>query len=373
MIALDRRTIQNFDWFTFGLVVFMTFIGILTIYSTTRPLGTEENPNFYLKQIIWFGIAIGMLIVCASIDYSWFSRVSLPLYITGIVTLVLVLFIGKTGMGAKRWLQIGPLNFQPSEFFRLVFIIMFARHMTTFKGRLHFMDIIKSFAMYLLLPVALIIKEPDLGSAMILVFMFLSILFIRGIYRKAMVIVIVIGIISAPFLGKIVWSQLKDYQKNRLIAFVKPEVDPSGIGYQIEQSKVTIGSGRFLGKGYMKGTQGPFRFLPEKHTDFIFSVFAEEWGFIGCAALLVAYLILLLRGVDTALRAKDDFGRITSLSIVIMFFIYFVINIGMTIGMMPVVGVPLPFMSYGGTSLVSNFAAAGILINVRMRRFALFY
>lgn len=353
--------------------MFMSVVGILTIYSTTRPLGTEENPNYYLKQIMWLGIAICALIICASIDYSWFSRLSLPLYLSGVAMLLLVLLIGKTGMGAKRWLQIGPLNFQPSEFFKLLFIIVFAQYMKNLQGRLYLADIIKAFAIYLLIPIALIIKEPDLGSALILMFIFSSILFIRGIYKKTLIILIVICIISAPFLGKIVWGQLKDYQKNRLIAFVKPEIDPSGIGYQIEQSKVTIGSGRFLGKGYMEGTQGPFRFLPEKHTDFIFSVFAEEWGFMGCAFLLVAYLFLILRGIDTALKAKDEFGRIMSLSIVVMFFIYFVINIGMTIGMMPVVGVPLPFMSYGGTALVSNFAAAGILINVRMRRFALFY
>jgi rod shape determining protein RodA len=235
------------------------------------------------------------------------------------------------------------------------------------------MDIMKAIALFLLVPIALIIKEPDLGSALILAIIFFSILLMRGVYKKALVIIIVIGMISAPFLGKIVWGQLKDYQKNRLVAFVKPEVDPSGIGYQIEQSKITIGSGRFLGKGYMKGTQGPFRFLPEKHTDFIFSVFAEEWGFLGCAVIFVAYLILLMRGIDTALRAKDSFGRLMAFSIVLMFLIYFVINVGMTIGMMPVVGVPLPFMSYGGTALVSNFAAAGLLINVRMRRFALFY
>ena len=373
MISLDRRTIQNFDWFTFGLVLFMSIVGILTIYSTTRPIGTEEASNFYLKQILWLGIAIVALLVCVSFDYTWLSRISVQLYVIGLISLVLVLIVGKTGLGARRWLQIGPLNIQPSEFFKIIFIVIFTQYVAKMRGRLELMDIIKAIALFLLVPVALIIKEPDLGSALILVIIFFSILLMRGVYKKALVIIIVIGMISAPFLGRIVWGQLKDYQKNRLVAFVKPEVDPSGIGYQIEQSKITIGSGRFLGKGYMKGTQGPFRFLPEKHTDFIFSVFAEEWGFVGCAVIFIAYLMLLMRGIDTALRAKDSFGRLMAFSIVLMFLIYFVINVGMTIGMVPVVGVPLPFMSYGGTALVSNFAAAGLLINVRMRRFALFY
>jgi rod shape determining protein RodA len=351
----------------------MSIVGILTIYSTTRPIGTEAPSHFYLNQILWLAIAIMTLVICAGFDYTWLSRITVPLYVIGLVSLLLVLIVGKTGMGARRWLQIGPLNIQPSEFFKIIFIVIFTQYVATMKGRMDLIDIVKAIAIFLIAPVALIIKEPDLGSALILVIIFFSILLMRGVYKKALVIIFVIGIISAPFLGKIVWGQLKDYQKNRLVAFVKPQVDPSGIGYQIEQSKITIGSGRFLGKGYMKGTQGPFRFLPEKHTDFIFSVFAEEWGFLGCTVILIAYLILLMRGIDTALRAKDSFGRLMAFSIVLMFLIYFVINVGMTVGMMPVVGVPLPFMSYGGTALVSNFAAAGLLINVRMRRFALFY
>jgi len=371
--VIDRRMIQNFDWFALGLALFMSIAGIMTIYSTTRPVGGGAVPGFYLKQILWLCVAFVAMIVMAGVDYVWLSRFSRQLYAAGLVLLVLVLVAGKTGMGARRWLTIGPLNFQPSEVFRLLFIIMLASHLSAMRGDMHVRDILRTAALYLLLPVALIIKEPDLGTAIILVFIFCTLMLVRGVNRKALVILIVISIISAPFLGRIVWSQLKSYQKNRLIAFVKPEADPSGIGYQIEQSKITIGSGRFWGKGYLKGTQGPFRFLPEKHTDFIFSVFAEEWGFVGCFFLLAAYLLLLLRGIDTALKAKDTFGRLLAFSITVMFFIYFIINVGMTVGLMPVVGIPLPFMSYGGTALISNFAAVGVLINIRMRRFTLFY
>ena len=184
---------------------------------------------------------------------------------------------------------------------------------------------------------------------------------------------ILLGILSVPFLGSIVWDGLKDYQKNRIVAFIDPEVDPSGIGYHINQSKVAIGSGQFIGKGYLNGTQGPFRFLPEKHTDFIFAVFAEEWGFLGSVALLFLYLLFILRGLDTARKAKDEFGRLLAVGFSFMFTVYFFVNVSMTLGMMPVVGIPLPFMSYGGTALMTNFLSAGILINIRTRRFELFY
>jgi rod shape determining protein RodA len=184
---------------------------------------------------------------------------------------------------------------------------------------------------------------------------------------------VLLGLISIPFIGSIFWEGLKDYQKNRLVVFLEPQVDPSGIGYHITQSKVAIGSGKLIGKGYLKGTQGPFRFLPEKHTDFVFAVFAEEWGFTGSIFLLFLYFAFILRGLDTARKAKDEFGRNLAIGISFMFTIYFFVNLGMTLGIMPVVGVPLPFMSYGGTALLTNFIAAGILINIRTRRFELFY
>ena len=195
----------------------------------------------------------------------------------------------------------------------------------------------------------------------------------KGISRKIIVVATIIGLVAIPFVGHIVWDGMKDYQKNRLIAFVDPEVDPAGIGYHISQSKIAIGSGELLGKGYLNSTQGPLRFLPEKHTDFIFAVFAEEWGLAGCIVLMGTYFILFLRGLDTAAKAKDEVGRLMAIGITAMFFVYFIVNIGMTLGIMPVVGIPLPFVSYGGTSLLSNYIAAGILISIRTRRFELFY
>ncbi len=374
MLKIDRRLIKNFDWITFLIVISLAIIGIMTIYSATRPpLGVGEHPDFYFKQVLWLLISTGVLFVIVSFDYIWLYRISYLLYGLGLLLLLIVIFGGRTSMGAQRWLSIGPISFQPSEFFRIFFIIVFSSYLTDI-GRNSIDKIsMKSLFMFGILPLILLIKQPDLGTAILLMSLFVVLSLSKGISKKIITVIVIIGLISIPFLGHIFWEGLKDYQKNRLVAFIDPDIDPAGIGYHINQSKISIGSGGFFGKGYLKGTQGPLRFLPEKHTDFIFSVFAEEWGFAGSIMLLSIYLMLFLRGLDTAMRAKDEFGRLTALGITAMFFVYFCANIGMTLGIMPVVGVPLPFVSYGGTALLSNFIAAGILINIRTRRFELFY
>ncbi|MBA4349083.1 MAG: rod shape-determining protein RodA [Thermodesulfovibrio sp.] len=374
MFKIDKRLFKNFDWITFSVIVLLSIIGIITIYSATRPpLGTGAHPDFYLKQILWLLISVAALFVVVTFDYAWLQRFSYLLYSIGLVLLVVVLIAGKTSMGAQRWISLGPLAFQPSEFFRVLFIVGFSSYLAGIGKNLDYKISLRSLFIFAIIPLALVVKQPDLGTAILLMSLFVTLIIAKGVSRKIVALVLIIGLISIPFVGHIFWEGLKDYQKSRLIAFMDPEVDPAGIGYHINQSKISIGSGGVFGKGYLKGTQGPLRFLPEKHTDFIFSVFAEEWGFVGSILLLGIYLILFLRGLDTATRAKDEFGRLLAVGITAMFFVYFLVNIGMTLGMMPVVGVPLPFFSYGGTSLLSNFIAAGILISVRTRRFELFY
>jgi rod shape determining protein RodA len=375
MFRIDRRLIQNFDWLTLSIVVLISIIGILTIFSATRQPSAGESiqATFYIKQIVWLVISILALILFISFDYIWLGRIALPLYVTGLILLLIVLVAGRTGMGAQRWISLGPLSFQPSEFFKLIFIVMLSSYYSFSRESLGIAGLLRVFVVIVLVPFILLFKQPDLGTAIVAILIFVSVSLAKGLHRKVIIMVIVVGIISLPFLGNIMWTGLKDYQKNRLIAFIDPEVDPSGIGYHINQSKIAIGSGEFLGKGYLEGTQGPFRFLPEKHTDFIFAVFAEEWGFLGSVFLLSLYLLLILRGLDTASKAKDDFGRLLALGITFMFSIYFFVNIGMTLGIMPVVGIPLPFMSYGGTALLSNYISIAVLINIRTRRFSLFY
>lgn len=375
MFRIDRRLLHNFDWLTLLIVILISIIGILTIFSATRQPGAEEaaQASFYIKQMVWLSISIMALILFISFDYAWLGRIALPVYITGLILLLIVLIAGRTGMGAQRWVSLGPLSFQPSEFFKLMFIIMISKYYSFSLEPLGVAGLLRVFFLMVLIPFVLLFKQPDLGTAIVVLLIFAAISLAKGLHKKVIILMVVIGIISLPFLGNIMWTGLKDYQKNRLIAFIDPQADPSGIGYHINQSKIAIGSGEFFGKGYLKGTQGPFRFLPEKHTDFIFAVFAEEWGFAGSVFLLSLYLLLIMRGLDTANKAKDDFGRLLALGITFMFSIYFFVNVGMTLGIMPVVGIPLPFMSYGGTALLSNYIAIGILINIRTRRFSLFY
>lgn len=373
MLKIDRRLFKNFDWITLSLIMTLSIIGIMTIYSATRPpLDDGIHSDFYTSQMLWLLIGVVALFIVVMVDYIWLYRFSYHIYIAGLLLLIAVLIAGKTAMGAQRWLSIGPISFQPTEFFRVFFIIAFSAYLTSSQNSGEKMSV-KSIFVFALLPFALLIKQPNLGSAILLMSLFVILSVLKGIHRKILTTVLVISIISIPFLGPIFWEGLEDYQKNRLIAFVNPDIDPSGIGYHINQSKITIGSGGVFGKGYLQGTQGPLRFLPEKHNDFIFSVFAEEWGFIGSLALMGIYLMLFLRGLDTAARAKDEFGRLVATGITAMFFIYFCVNAGMNLGIMPVVGLPMPFMSYGGTALLANFIAAGILINIRTRRFELFY
>ncbi len=373
MIQLDRKYFINFDWYLFLILLLISTIGILTIYSGTRPVLSNIQPNYYIKQTVWLLVGIFFLLLFILFDYQWLKILAYPIYLSGIALLLLVHFIGHGTVETQRWISLGFVSFQPTEIFKVILIIAHSRYLCNIKGNLTRFSFAFSFLVFGILPFILVIKQPDLGTGLILMFLFFSMALIKGIEKRFMILLIVFSIILIPVLGKLAWKEMKGYQKNRILAFIDPDADPHGIGYQIEQSKVSIGSGMIFGKGYLQGTQGPLRFLPEKHTDFIFSVFAEEWGFIGSVVIFFLYFILLLRGIDTTVKAKDAFGRYISIGITCMFFAYFTINIGMVVGMLPVVGKPIPFMSYGGTSLITNFIAAGILINVRMRRLGLFY
>ena len=373
MFRIDRRLINNFDWLMVSVVIIIVLIGIMTIYSATRPLVEGETSRFYLKQSLWLIIGVIALFIMVSFDYIWMKRLSFLLYAASIALLVIVFVLGKVGMGAQRWLSIGPISFQPSEFFKVAYVIMLSHQLGSISGPISTPSLFRLFFLIVLPPFILLIKQPDLGTGLIMLTVFFSLLFAKGIHRKIVVLLVIIGLISLPFLGNILWEGLRDYQKSRLIAFLEPGVDPSGIGYHINQSKISVGSGKFFGKGYLNGTQGPLRFLPEKHTDFIFAIFAEEWGFFGSLVLISLYIILLLRGPYAARNARDDFGKFLALGITFMFLTYVFINVGMTLGIMPVVGIPLPFMSYGGTALLSNLLSVGLIINIRTRRFELFH
>ena len=281
--------------------------------------------------------------------------------------LVVVLLLGKTSMGATRWLHLGFISFQPSELMKIVIIMVFASYLANFtaKGGLSFKDLVKPFFL-LGVPTILIMKQPDLGTAMLVVLIALSMILYTGVRFRA-IVTLLLAALPTVFLG---WRYyLRDYQKERLLNFLSPERDPLGSGYHIIQSKIAVGSGGLTGKGFMQGTQTQLRFLPEQHTDFAFSVFSEEWGFLGCLVVLLLYFFLILWGLNIARRCNDQFGRLMAVGVTAMLFWHIVINIGMVIGLFPVVGVPLPLFSYGGTSMITSMVGLGILLNIRMRRF----
>lgn len=372
-MKIDRRLLANFDTLLFCLALIITLLGIMTIYSATRPLPGGVQPDYYIKQIYWLILSMAAMVAVITIDYNWLSRISSWLLGISVFLLLMVLALGRVGMGAKRWITLGPINFQPSELYKLVLVIVLAKYLSKSKALLDHRGVFYTFLAFVMIPLLLILKQPDLGTAVVVLAIFASMLLTRGVGRKLITLAVLISFISVPFVGSIVWDGLKDYQQKRIIAFVNPDVDPEGVSYHVQQSKVAVGSGGLFGKGYLKGTQGPFRFLPEKHTDFVFAVYAEEWGFFGSLMLLLLYGGIIIRAISIAQNAKDRFGRFLALGLTYMYMIYCFVNIGMTLGLAPVVGIPLPFMSYGGTALMSNFVAIGLLINIRARRFELFY
>ncbi|MBC8414371.1 MAG: rod shape-determining protein RodA [Nitrospira sp.] len=372
---IDRRLINNFDWSIFLIMMTLSVISVFTIYSATRPLLDDVQKIYYMKQFYWILLSLFAFIVLISIDYKWYARYAYLIYAVGIILLIAVVIAGKKGMGAQRWLHLGFFSFQPSEFFKIFFILALSRYFSGMRQgeSIGFRQLFKMLLIFFIFPAVLILRQPDLGTMLILMFLFISMTLTAGLQKKVVITIVIAGMIAVPLAGNYVWKGLKGYQKHRIIAFIDPQADPQGIGYHITQSKITVGSGGFFGKGYMKGTQGPYRFLPENHTDFIFSIYAEERGFMGSLLLFFLYFFVIWRGFDTAKKARDREGCYMALGVTYMVAFYFLINVGMTLGMVPVVGVPLPLMSYGGTALLSNFIALSIIENVSMRRYAPYY
>jgi rod shape determining protein RodA len=349
-----------------GLVVAICLLGTINIYSATSPYKIIGAP-YYIKQLNWMLFGMLVSLVACSIDYHIFEDFSYWLYGFMILLLVVVLVVGRRSMGATRWLHLGFINIQPSELMKLVIVITFARFFNNYQvvGGLTVKDVLFPLGI-LALPTMLIMKQPDLGTAILVILIALSMTVYVGL-RWSSVVTFVIITIPFAWLG---WAKfLKSYQKNRILDFMDPERSRLGSGYHIIQSKIAVGSGGLIGKGFVKGTQSQLRFLPEQHTDFAFSVFAEEWGFIGCLVLIILYLSLVLWGLNIARRCNDRFGGLLAIGVTAMLFWHIVINMGMVIGMFPVVGVPLPFFSYGGTSMFTSMLGIGILQNLSMRRF----
>ncbi|PIU41585.1 MAG: rod shape-determining protein RodA [Candidatus Omnitrophica bacterium CG07_land_8_20_14_0_80_42_15] len=360
-----KQRFENFD-FTLLLVALCIFcIGLLSIYSATRTQEVELSKSLVTKQLISIVISLVVFTILVSFDYQKYIDFSYFIYAVSLFLLVLVLFIGRTKFGAQRWFNLGPFTFQPSEFAKLALVITLASHI----GKRRVYDLsLSTVIMSILLTIPmmfLIAIEPDLGTALVLAAILFSMLYMGGIRLKHLVSIMLTGLVSLP----IFWHYaLRDYQKQRLLVFLNPNADPLGAGYTIIQSKIAIGSGWVFGKGWLAGTQNQLNFLPERHSDFIFSIIGEEWGFLGSAILVLLYFILIKHALSIYSRTNDSYGQLMVSGIVGMLAFQIVVNIAMTLGLMPVVGIPLPLMSYGGSSLIITMSSIALLINIGMRR-----
>ncbi len=365
---MDRRLIENFDWALMLVLFGIVGAGLLALYSALYPQ-IQANPshNLFVKQVMWLGVGLVVLLSSLTVEYQRLKSLNLWFYLSCLVLLVIVLVVGKEVNGSKRWLNILGVQFQPSELMKILIVIHLASYFSaqeifpypTFRQLI--IPVVST-----LVPVLLILAEPDLGTALCIMTISVTMIFFMGVRWKYIFALLgTVALLSWP-----AWVRfLKPYQKKRILILLCPDLDPLGAGYHIRQSKIAIGSGMLWGKGFLNGTQNKLHFLPEKHTDFIFSVFSEEWGFVGCIVLLILFGILIMLALSIARRSKSRFGALLVIGMTGLILWQVVINIGMVNGLLPVVGIPLPFVSYGGSSLISLCFAIGVIENVSMRRY----
>ena len=356
-----RDKIWQINWSLIAILTAISCIGFATLYSAAQ--GSLDP--WALKQMIRFALGIGIMIAVAMVDLRFWMRNAYILYGIAMVLLILVEVKGTVGMGAQRWIDVGFIQLQPSEIMKIALILSLARyfHGASIQeiGRPLFLipPLIMVFA-----PAGLVLKQPDLGTAMMLVMSAGALFFMAGVRLWKFALVIGGGIGAVP----VAWQFLREYQKKRVLIFLNPEDDPLGAGYHITQSKIALGSGGMFGKGYMMGTQSRLNFLPEKQTDFIFTMFAEEWGMMGGLVLLGLYALLMAYGYAISMRCRSQFGRLVAHGITTTFFFYFFINTAMVMGLVPVVGVPLPLISYGGTAMLSLLFGWGLVMSAYIHR-----
>ncbi|NCN27157.1 rod shape-determining protein RodA [bacterium] len=364
---MDPNADRKMDWVLLWAMLAVIVMGLVNLYSAaTDPL--SATTGYFLKQVIYYGIGFVLMGAILFFDYRFYERIAYVLYGLNFLALLLVRLpgIGIYRNGARQWINLGPVMFQPSETMKLALIMALAAyfHNKVRSMRMGVRELLVP-SLIVVAPVLLIVMQPDMGTGMHLFITGSSILFFVGIQRRILLTVTLLGIISAP----IVWQYgLKEYQRDRIRTFLDPTRDPRGHGYNALQSKIAVGSGEIFGKGFTKGTQTQLDFTPEGHTDFIFSVLAEEWGFVGCLLLLAAYLLLLSRIVSIALMAQDRFAMLIAIGVLTMISSQVVINIFMVIGLFPIVGIPLPLASYGGSSALNVCASLGLVLNIGYRR-----
>lgn len=353
-----ENRIFNLDPTLMGALILLCGIGLIVLYSAT-----SGEMAALTRQSIRFGIGFVTLVILAQISSKQLSDWSPWMYLAGLALLLVVMAIGYSGKGAQRWLDLGIIRFQPSELMKIFLPMMIAWYFRDKHMPPSLWHILVAFIL-IAIPAGLIVHQPDLGTAILLVSTGIFVIFLAGITWRFLAVFGGLALACMPLF----WFYLHEYQRQRILTLLNPESDPLGTGYHIIQSKIAIGSGGVYGKGWLNGTQSQLDFIPERSTDFIFAVFSEEFGFLGVAFLLFVYGFIVMRGLSIAARAQDTYSRLLAGSLSLSFFAYFVVNIGMVCGLLPVVGVPLPLISYGGTSAVTIMAAFGIIMSINSHR-----
>lgn len=358
MFQIDRKKLKYFDYPLFFSVLLISSMSVFTIYTI------QNGRIFALRQLFWVLAGVALSIVVANVDIRKIKSFAKPFYLFSLLLLILVFLNGVLSHGAKRWISIAFFHIQPSEFVKVSIILVLAHYFDENPkyGAYSFNELFIPFIL-IVIPTGLILIQPDLGTSVIILAISFSILLLAGIKRSLLMKMAILGITFLPF----AWSSLKPYQKDRIMAFINPYAAPATYGYHIIQSEIAIGSGGLLGKGVKGATQTALNFLPESHTDFIFSVFSEQRGFVGDLILIFLYLFIILRAIRIAKNTKSNFERFVAIGIIAMIWVSFVFNVGMTMGLLPVVGIPLVFFSYGGSAMIINFFCLGLLLSIKLR------
>ena len=356
-----REKLYNISFSYVMFIVILAAIGIVMLYSAANG---NWSP-WAINQLIRFGMGFAVMIVLALTDIKLLLRYAYVFYFITLILLVVVEVAGHTGMGATRWINLGFIKLQPSEFMKIAMVLVLARYFHT--SSLQSIESVRGIIPPLLMaifPAFLIVLQPDLGTALMLIFTTAAMFFVVGVQIWKFVVVFIGGLITIPF----AWHFLHDYQQNRVLTFLNPERDPLGAGYHIIQSKIALGSGGVFGKGFLKGTQSHLNFLPEKHTDFIFTMLSEEFGLVGAVLVVILNILILAYSYSFALKSTSYFGKLLAIGLATNYFMYVFINIAMVLGLLPVVGIPLPLISYGGTVMLSIMASFGIILCVHINR-----
>lgn len=364
----ERNFFNRLDFKLIGIILFLNFFGLLNLYSATHGPNSISVESLFLQQIVWLLGGWILFFIFTFLDYLWINKLVWLAYLLNVGALIYTDLKGKVVLGGQRWIDLHFFRYQPSETMKLCLILILARLLVSYNSQGKGMGLRALFwpTLLILTPFILTVKQPDLGTAVMLLLIGGTMLFFVKIRRS----IIAFLIVSTMFALPIAWKYgLKDYQRNRVITFISPDLDPQGKGYNSIQSRIAVGSGKFLGKGFRMGTQSQLEFLPERHTDFIFSVLSEEWGFVGSIIILLAFSYLFKICFEVAYQSRDKFGALITVGITSYIFWHMFVNIGMVIGLLPIVGVPLPLLSYGGSGMLSTMVGLGLVSSIAYRRY----